>query len=147
MNWRERWKQADPFDQYMSILMSIDGNVQNAKEGIGGDGPISRLEQHVEEIRALEPYLRRGSWDEPILFQTCEGEVVHVGDDEVVVIMDINDELIEQAYSISQFNEVPKKGDVFEARVQFNKLPSKRSTEPDQTREPRRDVVPLPRTF
>ena len=61
--WRQQWKQSNPFDQFMCILMSVDGNVQNIKEGIGGDLPVGRLEQHVEELRALEPYLRRGSWE------------------------------------------------------------------------------------
>jgi hypothetical protein len=63
MNWREHWKQANPFDQFMCILMSVDGNVQNIKDCIGGDLPVGRLERHVEELRALEPYLRRGSWE------------------------------------------------------------------------------------
>jgi hypothetical protein len=145
MNWREYWKQSNPFDQFMCILMSVDGNVQNVKDGIGGDSPISRLEQHVEEMRALEPYLRRGSWQESMLFQSCEAEVVHVCNDEVVVVMSIGGDLVEQVYDSSQFTEIPKKGDTFEVRVQFTKLQSRERPEPEY--EPRKNVAPLPRIF
>jgi len=147
MNWREHWKQTDPFDQYMCILMAVDGSAQNIKAGIGGDRPLASLERHIEEMRALEPYLRRGSWEEPMLFQSCEAEVAHVCGDQVVVAMNVNDDLVEQIYDISQFTEVPKQGDSFEIRVQFTKLQPRDCSGPDQTREPRKNVVQLPRTF
>lgn len=152
MDWLEHWKQVNPLDQFMAILASVDGNVHNLKHGIGGNKPITRLEQHVEELRALEPYLRRGSWGEQdgqtCLHQSCEGEVVSVSDDCVVVVLIANGELVEQTYDISQFidGQIPKKGDILEVKVQFAKLQSK-TTIPDQTRIPRKNVVPLPRIF
>jgi hypothetical protein len=149
MNWREHWKQASPIDQYLAILMAVDGSTQNIKAGIGGDKPLTSLEQYVEEMRALEPYLRRGSWEEPLLFQSYEGEVVHTSDDQVVVMTIIDDNLVEQTYSTSQFatGQVPQKGDIFEIRIQLIKVDRQEYTQPDQTYEPRRNTVPLPRTF
>jgi len=147
MNWREHWKQTNPFDQFMCILMAVDGSTQNIKSGIGGDKPLASLERHVEEMRALEPYLRRGAWEEPMLFQSCEAEVVHVCNDQVVVIVNIDNDLVEQTYDISQFAEIPNKGDTFEVRVQFTKLQPRECSGPDKTREPRRNTVQLPRTF
>jgi hypothetical protein len=145
MNWREYWKQSNPFDQFMCVLMSVDGNVQNIKDGIGGDKPIGRLERHVEELRTLEQYLRRGSWEEPMLLQSCEAEVVHVYNHEVVVVMSIGGDLVEQVYDSSQFTEIPKKGDAFEVRVQFTKIQPRERPEPEY--ESRKNVVPLPRIF
>jgi hypothetical protein len=147
MNWREHWKQANPNDQYLAILMAVDGSTQNIKAGIGGNRPLESLERHVEEMRALEPYLRRGSWEEPLLFQSCEAEVVHVCGNQVVIVMSVNDDLVEQSFSLSQFTEIPQKGDILEVRVQFTKLQPREHIGLDRTREPRKNVVQLPRTF
>jgi ribosomal protein S1 len=83
------------------------------------------------------------------LFQSCEGEVVHTSDDQVVIVMAVDGDLVEQAYSMSQFigGQAPQKGDMLEIRVQFIKLDRPESTQLDQTREPRKNTVPLPRTF
>ena len=100
--------------------------------------------EHVEELRALEPYLRQGSWEKPSLFLSYKAEVVHVCRDQVVVIMNIDDDLVERTYNTSQFVKIPQKGDVLEIQV-LNK--SEQVHEPSRTRTPRKNVVPCPRTF
>ena len=49
MDWLNHWKQATPADQLVVILMSMEGWMHNHKESI-------------IELKALEPYLRKGSW-------------------------------------------------------------------------------------
>lgn len=62
MNWLEHWKQANPFDQHTVILMAMEWAMDNFRNGIGGDRPLQAIEQHIVELKALEPYLRKGSW-------------------------------------------------------------------------------------
>jgi hypothetical protein len=83
------------------------------------------------------------------LFQTCESEVIHVSGDQVVVVIAIDDDLVEQKYGTSQFidGRIPQKGDMLEMRVQFIKLDSQEHAQPGQISKPRKNVVPLPRTF
>lgn len=61
-NWRERWKQENPFNQYVVILMSMEGNMDNFRNGIACDKALNAIEGHVAELKALGPYLQQGHW-------------------------------------------------------------------------------------
>jgi hypothetical protein len=61
-NWREHWKQENPFDQHVVILMSMEGHMYNFRNGIACDKALDAIEGHIVELKALEPYLRQGRW-------------------------------------------------------------------------------------
>ncbi len=82
------------------------------------------------------------------------GEVVDVSDNRITAVFHIGDELIEQTYESKQFldGQLPNKGDELEACVYIAKsLPRQHeagsSHGTGESRTPRRNVIPLPRTF
>lgn len=88
--------------------------------------------------------------EQVFLSETCCGEVLQICEDQVIIALEIDRDLVEQSYSIEQFNRLPKVGDSFEVRVQFIKLlPQDRlpNQHPITSWHNRRNVVPLPRTF
>lgn len=82
------------------------------------------------------------------------GEVVDVSDNRITAVFHIGGELIEQTYESKQFldGQLPSKGDELEACVYIAKsLPRQHeagsSHGTGESRTPRRNVIPLPRTF
>lgn len=59
------WKQSTPVKQLMVILMRMEGNLSNQEEGIiEVEKYNQRTQRDIEELRRLEPYLEKGSWDD-----------------------------------------------------------------------------------
>ncbi|MCK9558194.1 MAG: hypothetical protein M0R50_09170 [Candidatus Cloacimonetes bacterium] len=81
------------------------------------------------------------------LVESCEGEVIDISSNYITLALEVDDELVEQSYSIDQFikNRLPKKGDRIGVIVQFIKLPPKECKEHNHPK--RKNVVELPREF
>jgi len=90
--------------------------------------------------------------------ESYQGEVMHVSGDSVVVVFEIEGDLVEQTYNRKQFldSRLPEKGDRLAAYVHIVILPAKEeknvdeitsSHDVDKPRKPRKNVVPIPRTF
>ena len=86
------------------------------------------------------------------------GEVIYVSEDCVVVVFDVEGELVEQTYNRKQFldGRLPEKRDRLAAYVHIAKLPAEEevpidgitaSDAADKPRKPRKNIVPIPRTF
>jgi len=53
-----RWRQPTPDMQLTVILMSMEGHVSNAKQGLCS-GPFPNImEEHYQQLKALQPYLK-----------------------------------------------------------------------------------------
>lgn len=80
---------------------------------------------------------------------TCNlGEVIEVSRSQVIVAFTANDDsgdLCVLPYRHEHFLRVPKKGDQVVVYTQMFTVPTQRT--PAKPRKPRKNVVPLPRTF
>jgi hypothetical protein len=78
--------------------------------------------------------------------QLCVGEVVNVSEDNITVVFCDNDDIFERSLPIGKFiGDLPQKGDCLELRIIITKVPKEeRETRPSK---PRKNVVPMPRTF
>ena len=61
--YRHLWKQANPFDQHIVILMAMEGNIAVSEDGIiGWQDFRSRMKVIYEQLKELEPHLQNGKW-------------------------------------------------------------------------------------
>ncbi len=56
------WKQLNPFDQLQVLLMAIEGNLSNIKDCIYVEKSILDAQKFLNQIKQLEPFLKKGSW-------------------------------------------------------------------------------------
>lgn len=59
---RDTWRQATPLDQYLALLMAVDGSLDCVKNGLNAKKHLILLESFVVEMRELYPFLCKGSW-------------------------------------------------------------------------------------
>jgi hypothetical protein len=61
------WKQKNAVDQLKAIRASLAGHLSNYNDFIIGNPQFCRhLEQHLDQIEELEPYLAGKSWEQPM---------------------------------------------------------------------------------
>lgn len=60
------WKQNNPADQVVVILMAIEGHISNVKDGITGIQKfVDYTEKLTSQLKEIEPYLRgEKEWSE-----------------------------------------------------------------------------------
>lgn len=88
------------------------------------------------------------------MFESYEGVVKHVDDDQVIVVYEVEEDLVEQTYVAKQFvdGKLPKPGDRLAVFVHVAQLPDEQDetmgekASDEQRRRPEK-FVPLPRTF
>jgi hypothetical protein len=77
--------------------------------------------------------------------ESYKGEVIHVCTDNVVIAFEVDDDLEERTYSLAGFLRRPEKGECVIVSAQLCAIVAQETL--NKPRQPRKNVVPLPRTF
>ncbi len=119
---------------------------------------ITRREQSRDGADALQHVLIAQKEGRMRMFEAHSGVVMHVHDDEVVVVYEIDDDYVEQTYQKSRFQDgrLPKKGQKLGIYIHLAELPEEPQTETgdldsrdtaDERPRRRRNTVKPPREF
>ncbi len=122
------------------------------------DKMLDRLAQRDAANSMLQAALAGKANGRLRMAESYQGEAIHVSDERVVVVFEVEGDLVEQTYNRKQFldGRLPEKGELLAAYVHIAKLPAEEektvdgiisSHGADKPRKPRKNVVPLPRTF
>jgi len=56
------WKQLNPFDQLTCLRMAIEFNIDDLEHKDFVDRSILQAKEFLNQIKQLEPFLKKGSW-------------------------------------------------------------------------------------